>query len=209
MQVGTMAAAPRCSQLLEGNAMRAEAFSPCPASPEALLRLALEGCGVRREVTMDLPKDRAAPPDAQALAWFQEIESDRSGIDPLVVKDIGGVAWDPELCRRLSELTGGFCVAWYSERRLSRLALFVFFAGRTIEARIESLMESPSSVHACPTTSLRIDDGVLFGRFCEALTHRSQVDVMRPRHSIPRRWSLSTAKPPDLPSPRACPSARA
>jgi hypothetical protein len=178
--------------------MRAEAFSPCPSSPDALLRSVLAGCGVNHEGIVELPKDNPAPPHDQALAWFQENELDRAGIDPLVVRDINGVAWDPDLCRRLSELTGGFCIAWYSERRLSRLAVFAFFAGRTVEARIESLMEKPSSVHACPTSSLQIDDGVLFGRFCEALTHRTSADVVRSIRATPKLWSLTTAPSPNL-----------
>ncbi|MGC4067400.1 MAG: hypothetical protein QM784_22695 [Polyangiaceae bacterium] len=153
---------------------------------------------MNRDATLELPKGSAVPSHDQALAWFQETELDRVGIDPLVLKDINGVAWDPNLCRRLSELSGGFCIAWYSERRLSRLALFAFFAGRTIEARIESLMEQPSWVHACPKNSLQIDDGVLFGRFCEALTHRTSADVVRPIRAMPESWYLPTAPSPDL-----------
>ena len=100
------------------------------------MRRALRDAGVR---LVAASADTApAAPDAQAAEWFVD-ERILSGFDVLVLGDHDGAAWEPELARRLSAATGGFCVSRWTERTLSTFGHFVFFAGRTVEAAASGL----------------------------------------------------------------------
>ncbi|HLK92024.1 MAG TPA: hypothetical protein VKZ18_19185 [Polyangia bacterium] len=112
--------------------MSARAFCPCPIPAADLLKRALRELGLRL-----LSEDDSTPsscPEVGSIWWFVgELESDH--LPYLVLEESNRQStWEPNLARRLSALTGGFCVSGWNERTLSRGGHFVFFAGRTIDA---------------------------------------------------------------------------
>ena len=139
--------------------MNAKAFCPCPFPGPDLLRRALNELGLRLlPVGESVPSDRADGPEIGAIQWFVgELES---GHIPYLVLDDHRhhPAWEPSLGRRLSALTGGFCVTGWSERALSRAGHFVFFAGRTIDAWTDDMDRPGRQPLALGASPIRYSD---------------------------------------------------